>query len=156
MIRLQQLGVQLFAVIVHDHQVFLGRRFDDRGREGVLGETELGLRARIVARIIGEVAVHAERLDGLAKILEPVFEARNAKGWRAVGSSAQNVHEEPKAGDEGDDRKRDNCELMTRQADQFNTYGPTGRCTPAMLVAPSNCNWICGFAPAEVGKVKLI
>jgi hypothetical protein len=29
----------------------------------------------------------------------------------------------PKAGGEGDGRKRDNCELMARQTDQFNITG---------------------------------
>jgi hypothetical protein len=63
------------------------------------------------------------RLNRLTKLVESLFEGSYSKGLRVLGSSTQKVQELPKAGGEGDGRKRDNCELMARQTDQFNITG---------------------------------
>src|ERR1700722_5501227 len=133
-IGLQQLRIQLFAVIVHNHQVLVRRRLDDGWSQGVLREMKLGQRAWIVGLSIGEVAKHRVRLNRLAKVVEAVFEGRDAEGFGAARGGAQNVQQKPKTGNKRDGREREDCEFIARQADQFNI---TGRYTLAMLIAPS-------------------
>jgi hypothetical protein len=117
-----QLGrVQLLAVIVHHHQVLVDGWFDDRRRQRVLGEMKLRQRARIVRRIIGNVTQHHGRMNQFAKIVEPAFEGRDAQNLAAMVGGPHHIQQEPETGHQSDGRKRQNCKLMARQADQFNT-----------------------------------
>jgi len=95
-------------------------------------------------------------LNGLAKTVEAVLEGRDAEGPGAVSSGAQNVQQKPETGYKRDGRERKDCEFIARQADQFTTCGPTGRCTPGMLDAPSNCKRISGFMAVDIGNFRLI
>jgi hypothetical protein len=45
------------------------------------------------------------RLNGFAKLIEPVFEGGNTVGPLAVRSGSQDVQQEPKTGDERDGRE---------------------------------------------------
>jgi hypothetical protein len=60
-------------------------------------------------------------VDQLAKIVEPVFECRNAYELAAMVGGPHHIQQEPETGNQRDGRKRQNCKLMARQADQFNT-----------------------------------
>ena len=155
MIGPQQSHIQLFAVIVHNDHFLGDGRPDDGWSKRVLRDVEFGQGARIVGRIVGKIAVNGVRLNRFRKIGEAVFEGGYAKCWPAAGSGSQHVQQEPKTGDQGDGRKCEDCELMTRQADQFNIYCATGRCTPGTLDAPSNCKRISGFRPVDAGSAKL-
>ena len=46
---------------------------------------KFGQGARIVGRIVGKVAIHGVRLDGLAKIVEPVFERGDTEALGTLG-----------------------------------------------------------------------
>ncbi len=72
---------------------------------------------------VRKVAVHGVGLNVLRKSLNRFSKAATPKAWVLLGSGSQNIQQEPKAGDERDGRERQNCELMARQADQFNTTG---------------------------------
>ena|ERR1700733_3116293 len=122
MIGAKQSPVQLFGVIIHDDQVLVDRRLDDRGRQCVLGEMELEQAARIVGSSIGSVAEYGVRF-GLGKIVEAVLELFDTVGRCAVGGQSQDIQEEPKTGAQGDGHERQNYEFMTTQVDQFNIKG---------------------------------
>jgi hypothetical protein len=122
MIGAEQSRVQLFRVIIHDDQVLVDRRLNDRGRECVLGEMELEQAAGIVGPGIGSVAEDGVRF-GLGKIVEAVLELLHTEGRRPVSGESQDIQEEPKTGAQGDGHERQNYEFMTTQADQFNITG---------------------------------
>jgi len=105
MIGHQQFHIQSLAVIVHNDQVLGSGRPDYSGRERVLREMKLGQSARIVGRIVREVAIHGVRLNGFAKLIKPVFEGGNTVGPLAVRSGSQDVQQEPKTGGERDGRE---------------------------------------------------
>jgi len=120
----QQLHVQVFAVIVHDHKSLVRGWSDDGRRKHILREMELGQPAGIVCRSVRKIAVNGVRPNRLWEIVEPVFKRRNAKSLSAVIGGSKNIQQEPKTGDQGDGSERYYNKLMARQADQFNTTGP--------------------------------
>jgi len=122
MIGPKQPHVQIFTVIVHNHEGKVGGGLNDGRREYVLSEMIFEQRARIVGLIIGKVAEDGVRRR-LGKIGETSLEAAGAERACAPQDGAENVQEKPETGSQRNNTKQENDDLMPAQADQFSITG---------------------------------
>ena len=86
------------AVIIHYHQTQADGWHQDRGRKRVLSKVEFGLVARIVHRVIGQIAENSVRRQSLSKFAEAVFKRRDAESGAGASVVREKIQQVPETG----------------------------------------------------------